>query len=324
MSYTAEQLLSLTASFERVTSDSLVKIAKKKDEKKSKTKGKAKFPFWLKNKKTEKSDSKSDSNSAKDKKSDPKSDTKKVKKKSAHYEYLLNKLGQNRIPTMNTPYGGNPGHPTDPNYPGFDMSTPAAPAAPAAPDVAPTAGYSLPINPLTGLPKILEPEAMKVAPHGGKAAPHLKFDPEVQLAQMQLASTGFLTDLGGYGADGKLGPKTRAAALKSGKSIAELAAAYRASHPDVATDKSAEFLAASQRLLTQYQKQFSANQFNSQNIPQARTLLTNMMNDARGFITGMPAGPSTAGLQTLIEHATKWQERFDEMTGNAINRSNPF
>lgn len=63
MSYTAEQLLSLSGKFAKVSSDSLGKIAKKKEDSKKK-----KPEFWKKNKDL------SDSNSAKDKKLDPKAE----------------------------------------------------------------------------------------------------------------------------------------------------------------------------------------------------------------------------------------------------------
>lgn len=101
MSYTAEQLLSLSNSFEEFTSDSLVKSAKKKDEKK-------KFPFWLKNK------GKKDSNSAKDKSSkklDPKAEVRnrgdvcvpaeKAKDKKDHFPINSESQARNALAQVN-------------------------------------------------------------------------------------------------------------------------------------------------------------------------------------------------------------------------------
>lgn len=59
MSYTAEELLSLTEEFEKTAADSLVKIAKAKEKKDKNPKGKKKFPFWL-NKKKNTNDNSSD------------------------------------------------------------------------------------------------------------------------------------------------------------------------------------------------------------------------------------------------------------------------
>jgi hypothetical protein len=87
MSYTVDQLVALASSLNELSADLLEKSAKKKDDKKSKSKGKP--PFWLKNKKT---DSKGkDSNDAKDSKkstdkaSDKKSKDKKDKKSSVDH-----------------------------------------------------------------------------------------------------------------------------------------------------------------------------------------------------------------------------------------------
>lgn len=60
MSYTADQLITLASSLNELATDLLEKTAKKKEDKKSKPKGK--FPFWLKNKTTQ------DTNEAEDKK----------------------------------------------------------------------------------------------------------------------------------------------------------------------------------------------------------------------------------------------------------------
>lgn len=101
MSHSASQLLVFATNFEKLTSESLVKSAKKKEdsEKDSKKDGKkpakGKFPFWLKKKKTPDTNSASDSKDSK--KSAPKSKEvkkDKKKKKSAYYETLLNKLAQ--------------------------------------------------------------------------------------------------------------------------------------------------------------------------------------------------------------------------------------
>ena len=105
MSYTAEQLLSLSNSFQEVTSESLVKEAKKKEE----VKGKKKFfPFWLKNKKT---DSSKDSNSAKDKKVDPKAEVRnrgdacvpaeKAKDKKDHFPINNENQARNALAQVN-------------------------------------------------------------------------------------------------------------------------------------------------------------------------------------------------------------------------------
>lgn len=90
MSYTADQLLVFATNFDKYTSESLVKSAKKKDEKKSKKPSKGKFPDFLKKKK-EDSNSAKDSKTSKDSK---KSDKKDKKKKSAYYSALINKFSQ--------------------------------------------------------------------------------------------------------------------------------------------------------------------------------------------------------------------------------------
>jgi hypothetical protein len=108
MSYTAEQLLSLANSFQEVTSDSLVKEAKKKEDVKDKKKF---FPFWLKNKKPETS---KDSNSAKDKSSkklDPKAEVRnrgdvcvpaeKAKDKKDHFPINNENQARNALAQVN-------------------------------------------------------------------------------------------------------------------------------------------------------------------------------------------------------------------------------
>jgi hypothetical protein len=86
MSYTVKQLLSLAGKFEEIAADSLTKTAEEKKNKSSKKKGK--FPFWLKKKGPK----------ASEKDTKPVSKSKEVKndkkKKSAYYDAILAKFGQ--------------------------------------------------------------------------------------------------------------------------------------------------------------------------------------------------------------------------------------
>jgi len=117
MSYTVQQLLSLAGKFEELADDSLTKTAAEKKNKDTKKKGK--FPFWLMKKKPKASE-KDTEDSKKDMKPSAKSKEvkKDKKKKSAYYDAILAKFGQQSNGQQSKEQiadfrGGDP----DPNFP---------------------------------------------------------------------------------------------------------------------------------------------------------------------------------------------------------------